>query len=341
MLNTLNSKPRVSPWVLSNIAIGAVLLMVVLVAWEYWNDFVQVCIAMQIYMHRYLVLYLLQIRNGEFSGGLFLVTSGFIYGFLHAVGPGHGKFVITTYLGTSHENMAASRLISFAGSMMQGVVAIAFVWLLAVMFNFSMGDLSLSRWYVEKASAVFIAFFGLVTLARALGFTPWRRKAKLKLSHFSAVNGQPKVALAHTHPAETHVGEACGCGHKHAPTQNDLRGTLISRWWVILSIGIRPCSGAILILVFANAVGMFRWGIAAAMSMALGTALSIMIVATLVTHARDKMLKINAQNAILRWQYASKALMLFAGVLLILFAMVLFFSVIPVSGNGDFVAAGC
>ena len=336
MLNTLNSKSRFSPGVLSNMAIGVALLLMVLVAWEYWSDFVLMCINMQIYMHRYLVLYLLQIRSGEFSGGLFLVISGFIYGFLHAVGPGHGKFVITTYLSTSHENMAASRLISFAGSMMQGVGAIAFVWLLAVIFNFSMGDLSLSRWYVEKASAVFIAVFGLITLGRAFGVTPWRRKAKRPLAHFSASDNQPKIGLAHAH-----AGEDCGCGHKHLPSQDDLRGTLASRGWVILSMGIRPCSGAILILVFANAVGMFRWGIAAVMSMALGTALSIMIVAMLVTRARDKMLKINAQSAIMRWQYASKALLLFAGVLIILFAMVLFFSVIPVSDNGDFVAAGC
>ena len=52
-------------------------------------------------------------------------------------------------------------------------------------------------------------------------------------------------------------------------------------------------------------------------------------------------MKINAKNGLVHWQYGSKALMLFAGVLLIFFAMVLFFSVIPVSGNGDFVAAGC
>lgn len=336
MHKALSTKSRIAPWVVSNIAIGIALMAVLLIAWEYWSDFVQACISMQIYMHRYLVLFLLQIRNGQYSGGLFLVISGFIYGFLHAVGPGHGKFVITTYLSTSRENIAASRLISFAGSMMQGVVAIVFVWLLAVMFNFSMGDLSQSRWYVEKASAVFIAFFGLMTLARASGFTPWRRKAGLKLRSVSSAGERPKVALAQPHAASD-----CGCGHKHLPTQEELSGTMASRLWVILSIGIRPCSGAILILVFANAVGMFRWGIAAAMSMALGTALSIMIVAMLVTHAREKVLLINAENAITRWQHARKALMLFAGVLLILFAMVLFFSVIPVSGNGDFVAAGC
>ncbi|GAB2936288.1 nickel/cobalt efflux system [Hafnia psychrotolerans] len=336
MLNTLNNRFRIAPWVLANVVIIIALIVVLLVAWEYWRDFVQICISMQIFMHRYLVLYLLEIRNGQYSGGLFLVTSGFIYGLLHAVGPGHGKFVITTYLSTSREKMAISRLISFTGSMMQGVVAIAFVWLLAVIFNFSMGDLSLSRWYVEKASAVFIAFFGLITLARAFGFTPWRRNTKRRLPAFSPLINPPKAVFNQVHSAET-----CGCGHKHLSMPDDLSGTFASRLWVILSIGIRPCSGAILILVFANAVGMFRWGMAAAMSMALGTALSITIVATLVTHAREKVMKINAKNGLAHWQHGSKALMLFAGVLLILFAMVLFFSVIPVSGNGDFVAAGC
>lgn len=325
-----------SPQFYANIVIAGALGLILLLAWHYWQDFVQACINMQIYMHRYLVLYLLQIRNGQFSGGLFLVFSGFIYGFLHAIGPGHGKFVVTTYLSTSRENHFASRLIPFMGSMMQGIVAIIFVYLLAVMFNFSMGDLSSSRWYVERASAIFIGLFGLVTLARALGITPWKKRPHL---HIHRISSLPKTA--YRLQANRLAKADCGCGHKHLPTQAELNGNWSARLWVILSIGIRPCSGAILVLVFANAIGMFRWGIAAAMSMALGTALSIMVVATVVTHAREKILSINADSHLTRWRYASKAAMLLAGILLLLFASVLFFSVIPISNNGDFVAAGC
>lgn len=323
---------RTRRWI--NATLIAALLLMLALLYLYWRDFVQLCINMQIYMHRYLVLYLLQIKNGEMTGGVMLVTAGFIYGFLHSVGPGHGKFVIATYLSTSRENHTASRLISFCGSMMQGVVAITFVWLLAVLFNFSMGDLSTSRWYVEKASALFIAVFGVITLLRAVGIRlrrtaalPPIRRATYTPQRLSAARVHARLALH-------------DCGHKHLPAGRELQGSWQSRLWVIATIGIRPCSGAILILIFANAIGMFRWGILAAMSMALGTALSIMLMALAVTHAREHILALNA-DSVSRWRNAGRILQAAGAILLLLFAAVLFFAVIPVSANGDFVAAGC
>jgi len=111
--------------------------------------------------------------------------------------------------------------------------------------------------------------------------------------------------------------------------------------WVIAAIGIRPCSGAILILVFANALGMFTWGMIAVMAMALGTALTITLLATLVHTARERI--IAAPNG-LAGRYlppVARGMMMYGGALLMLFALVLFTSVIPVSANGDFIAAGC
>lgn len=325
---------RSSPRHLINALLIAALLLVLGLSYLYWQDFVQLCINMQIYMHRYLVLYLLQIQNGQMTGGLMLVAAGFIYGFLHSVGPGHGKFVITTYLSTSRETRRISRIISFCGSMMQGVVAIAFVWLLAVIFNFSMGDLSTSRWYVEKISALLIAVFGVVTLMKALGIRLRRTPARLKIRSAAFTTQHSSAARAYARP------ETTGCGHKHLPDEKELHGNWHDRLWVIATIGIRPCSGAILILIFANAIGLFRWGMMAAMSMALGTALSIMLMALAVTHARDRILALNA-GGMARWQHAGRIMQAAGAILLILFAAVLFFAVIPVSANGDFVAAGC
>lgn len=59
---------------------------------------------------------------------------------------------------------------------------------------------------------------------------------------------------------------------------HDLQGAdWKTRTGVVLAIGARPCSGAIMILLFANALGIVSWGIAAVMTMALGTALSILV----------------------------------------------------------------
>lgn len=323
------SSMKVTPANFAGLGAGALLLLVMLYLFtRHWAEFVQYCINAQIYMHRYLVLYLLQQRNHQYSGGVMLALCSFIYGFLHSVGPGHGKFVITTYLATHRRQLNASRLITLLGSLMQGVVAILFVLILAVALNLSMGDLSLSRYWLEKGSALFIAAFGLVVILRAMGL---RRR---KLSTFKTL--KPLTATTQ-HNAE----DDCGCGHRHLPDATELTGGWRNALWLIVSIGIRPCSGAILILVFANAVGMFTWGVISTLSMALGTALSIMILATLVHHAREKFIAANDHLTGKRLAQVSRLAVILGGILLILFALVLFNSVIPVSANGDFIAAGC
>lgn len=280
---------------------------------SHWGEFVQYCLSVQITLHRYLVLYLLQLHNHQASGALMLAFGGFLYGFLHAIGPGHGKFVITTYLATHRESLKASRLITLAGSLMQGVTAILFVVVLAVLFNLSMGDLSLSRYWVEKGSALLIAGFGVVLVCRALGFSLRRREG-------------------HDHHE--------GCGHHHQPAPGALTGGWRNTLWVVAAIGFRPCSGAIMVLVFANALGIFSWGVAAVMAMALGTALSVMILATLVHHAREW--AINASDGVTRYAApAARVAAIIGGLLLMLFALVLFTTVIPAGVNGDFITAGC
>ena len=113
---------------------------------HHWGAFIQWCLSAQITLHRYLVMYLLQLNNHQYSGGLWLLTGAFLYGVLHAIGPGHGKFIVTTYLSTNQESQLATRVVPFLGSLMQGVSAILFVFILAVGFNLAAGDLSERRW---------------------------------------------------------------------------------------------------------------------------------------------------------------------------------------------------
>lgn len=288
---------------------------------RHWGEFVQYCLTLQISLHRYLVQYLLLQRDHHIKGGLMLLAGSFTYGFLHSVGPGHGKFVMTTWLATHREKLNASRLITLAGSLMQGIVAVLFVLILAISLNLSMGDLSLSRYWIEKASALLIAGFGVALIGRATGIE--------RLRMFGT------RALRHQHDA------ACGCGHKHQPNAADLTGGWRNAAWVIASIGIRPCSGALMILVFANATGMFSWGVAAVMAMSLGTAMSIMILATWVHHFREWMLAANPPMMVRYAATLGRVAIVAGGMALILFALVLFSTVIPVSANGDFITAGC
>ncbi|WP_367164182.1 nickel/cobalt transporter [Kosakonia cowanii] len=284
----------------------------------HWGAFLQWCLAAQITLHRYLVMYLLQLNNHQYSGGLWLLTGAFFYGVLHAIGPGHGKFIVATYLSTNKESETAARMVPLLGSLMQGVSAILFVFILAVGFNLASGDLSESRWYVEKISAVLIGGFGAYVIWRAVKSL---RPRALRIR-----------SLTHVHDAQ------CGCAHHDVgvSTQGDWK----TRLGVILAIGARPCSGAIMILLFSNALGIVTWGMAAVMTMAFGTALSIMGLSLAVRYARNRTAALfGSEPGRLRWLVPG--LKIAGGVALMLFALVLFLTVIPVSANGDYIAAGC
>ncbi len=284
----------------------------------HWGAFLQWCLAAQITLHRYLVMYLLQLNNHQYSGGLWLLTGAFFYGVLHAIGPGHGKFIVATYLSTNKESETAARMVPLLGSLMQGVSAILFVFILAVGFNLASGDLSESRWYVEKVSAVLIGGFGAYVIWRAVKSL---RPRALRIR-----------SLTHVHDAQ------CGCAHHGVgvSTQGDWK----TRLGVILAIGARPCSGAIMILLFSNALGIVTWGMAAVMTMAFGTALSIMGLSLAVRYARNRTAALfGSESGALRWLVPG--LKIAGGVALMLFALVLFLTVIPVSANGDYIAAGC
>ena len=57
-------------------------------------------------------------------------------------------------------------------------------------------------------------------------------------------------------------------------------------WSAIFAVGIRPCSGALIVLVFSLAQGLFLAGIAATFVMAMGTGVTVAILATLAVAAR-------------------------------------------------------
>lgn len=304
---------------------GAILLAMLLFAaaimlHAHWNAFLQWCLAAQITLHRYLVMYLLQLNNHQYTGGLWLLTGAFFYGVLHAVGPGHGKFIVTTWLSTHHESQTASRMIPFIGSLMQGVSAILFVFILAVGFNLASGSLSESRWYVEKISAVMIGGFGVWLIVKA-----------------AKTLAPQKMKITGIRPLHQHTDD-CGCGHHGVGVS--AQGDWKTRLGVILAIGARPCSGAIMILLFANALGIVSWGIAAVMIMASGTALAILGLSLAVRHARNRTAAFFArETGHLTWLVP--ALRIAGGLALILFAVVMFLTVIPISANGDYIAAGC
>ena len=105
------------------------------------------------------------------------------------------------------------------------------------------------------------------------------------------------VAHAHAHDHGHHHAhdEHCDhCGHSHGPTPDQLAGP--GGWTrglsAVLTVGIRPCSGAILVLVFALAQGLFWAGIAATFVMGLGTAITVATIAVIAVSAKGLALRL-------------------------------------------------
>src|SRR5262249_53946450 len=115
------------------------------------------------------------------------------------------------------------------------------------------------------------------------------------------------------------------CGHAHGPEPKDLSGP--GGWQrglaAIVAVGLRPCSGAILVLVFALAQGLFWAGVASTFVMGLGTAITVAAIASLAVGARTMAAKVATARSgygelVLRGiEVGAAALILAFGVLLL------------------------
>lgn len=223
-----------------------------------------------------------------------LLFISFAYGIFHAAGPGHGKAVIASYLVANRETARRGIALSFASALMQSLVAILIVGISAWILNATAKTMCKAEGAIEIASYGLIALFGLRlvwvkgrTFIRALqAAQPVPAIAGLPHDHHDHGHHHHDHAHAHDHHGHDHDEH---CGHSHGPTPSELAGPGGWRrgFAAILTVGIRPCSGAILMLVFALAQGLFWAGIAATFLMGLGTAITVATIAVIAVSAKD------------------------------------------------------
>jgi nickel/cobalt exporter len=257
------------------------------------------------------------IRAAKAVGSAVVTLFGisFAYGVFHAAGPGHGKAVISSYLVANGETWRRGVVLSFASALLQALVAVAIVGVAAALLGATAKVMGDAVRVIEIVSYALIAVLG----ARLLWI-----KGRGFLAALRAAASRPPVAAgaaathaahdhAHHHDHHDHHGHdqghahaprhdhdqhddkhaghrhAAGCGHAHGPQPQDLAGP--GGWRrglsAIVAVGLRPCSGAILVLVFALAQGMFWAGVGATFMMGLGTAITVAAIATLAVGARS------------------------------------------------------
>jgi nickel/cobalt transporter (NicO) family protein len=212
-----------------------------------------------------------------------LLAISFAYGIFHAAGPGHGKAVISSYLVANQETARRGIVLSFASALMQSLVAVAIVAVCAWLLNATAKTMCGAEKAIEIASYVLIAAFGFrLVWTKGGGFIGALQAPRPA----PAVHGHDHGHHRHDHHGHVHDEH---CGHSHGPVPSELAGP--GGWSrglsAIVAVGIRPCSGAILVLVFALAQGLFWAGIAATFVMGLGTAITVAAIAVIAVSAKD------------------------------------------------------
>jgi ABC-type nickel/cobalt efflux system permease component RcnA len=233
-----------------------------------------------------------------------LLFISFAYGIFHAAGPGHGKAVIASYLVANRETASRGIALSFASALMQSLVAILIVGISAWILNATAKTMCKAEGVIEIASYGLIALFGLRLVwvkggafihalqaaqpVPAIAGVPHDHHGHAHHHHHDAHDHHSHDHdHAHHHHAHDHVHDE-HCGHSHGPAPSELAGPGGWRrgFAAILTVGIRPCSGAILVLVFALAQGLFWAGIAATFLMGLGTAITVAAIAVVAVSAK-------------------------------------------------------
>ena len=186
------------------------------------------------------------------SAGAAVVFGSFLYGVFHAAGPGHGKVILSTYLLTQPERVGKSVAMSVASAFMQGVVAVVLVYGLFYLFGIAARDAKIAVLWTERISFAIIIGLGAMLVWRALRGLQWIGASVPEHNHAHAHHHHNDHA--HGHHGHDGDGVCQTCGHSHMPTskQLDTATDWRSVMGVIVSIGLRPCSGAVLVLVFAK-----------------------------------------------------------------------------------------
>lgn len=270
-------------------ALIALALLILLIA--YWQPLHHALQRLQNQWQRDLAAQLLALRRHGNDAATWLTLSGlgFLYGILHAIGPGHGKAIIATFTLSQPTARRQTLAIAIGGALMQGVSAILWVALAMGLLHLLMPDAVNHSHWLNRANAALIIAMGAYILYR---HRPHRQ-----------------------HDAH------CACGHDHH--HHDAPATsALSPWAAIIAIGIRPCSGAMISLAAAWSWSLIGAGIAMTLAIACGTALTIATIAMLCYHGRQHLARRLTHDGA-RLARLTRTLALAGGLILILLGALL------------------
>jgi ABC-type nickel/cobalt efflux system permease component RcnA len=226
------------------------------------------------------------IKGGQ-PGAIFgLLSVCFAYGFLHAAGPGHGKLVIGGYGMARRVPFGRLAGVALASSLAQAAVAVGLVYAVVAL-------LGLGRSQAEGLAEEVMAPLGTLMVVGVGLWLVWRGVAGLRAQGAESSGSHHHHHYAHEdhhdHAPHSHGAVCDTCGHAHGPTVEEVqhltgwRDTLA----LVAGIAMRPCSGALFLLILTWQLGIASAGIIGTFAMGLGTAMVTIGVAAMAVWARE------------------------------------------------------
>jgi len=310
------------------ICLGTALLLMLLAAglWLYgnWPELTWRLLRWQMQFHRELGQLLRAASRDPQGTALSLIGASLAYGIFHAAGPGHGKVVLATYLATQPARLMQAVRLSVSAALLQALVAILLIGGAGWLFGLTGRQAQGAAVWLERGSFLLVALLGIWLAFRAgrglyrqLRRPLPRRLGPVRQMARSAGHAAPRIGVA---MPSFGASETCGCGHAHVPDSQRLNAShhWRERLGLLLSMGLRPCSGALLVLVLARVLNQFWLGVLATLGMAAGTAVTVTLLAVLSQRARHLSQRLLARRhpAADSLQLASQGVALLGGLLL-------------------------
>lgn len=232
-----------------------------------------------------------QLRNAikaaraDGSAAWTLITVSFLYGIFHAAGPGHGKAVIASYMIADNATWKRGAFLAAVSAFVQACVAILFVGIAVLAFGTTARNMNIAASAIEIVAYSLIVLLGLYLL--------WKKGS----AFIAALRGEPDAHDHHHHHGHEHHHDHAHHhhdhshdhhGHSHGPEPAELKGKDWFRRGMVAAFaaGMRPCSGAIIVLVFAAAQGIFLIGVGATFAMGAGVAITVTAIALLAVFGK-------------------------------------------------------